>query len=259
MRKAIFTVCKDDEGFLAIWSRYYSDEFDEHDIYVFDHLTKDGSVARLKQHYAFRYATLTHPVYGDFWWYRRAVQNIHRKLLLDYDLVVFAEPDEIIYHPKGLANYLDSLPTDYATCTGYEIVQQKQEPKLDPSDRVLAQRHFWRRDPMYDKTLVSKIPLNWGFGFHRTTRQPLRDGTLLLIHLHKIDYVMAIAKNKKYQNLLWYIPNGKYDSKWSIQHKLTERAFDKYFYDGDRPWEDAKTEVYAIEPIPEVILATKRF
>ncbi len=133
----------------------------------------------------------------------------------------------------SLASYLAAwtmTPQDTATATGYDICQRSTDGPLDPSKTFMDQRG-WKRNPRYDKTLVSISPLEWEVGFHRL--KGVREGAdnhypdpaLMLIHLHYMD--REIAWSRLVSRMSGREPEP---GSWGIQNKIKDRAeFDKLF------------------------------
>lgn len=197
-RCAIFTVVRDEAVFLPIWLRYYSRHFAPDEIFVFDHGSSDGSVDAARARFEFQYTRLDHPVYNDFGWYTGLVQDQQRELLETHDVVVFAEADEILWHPSGLRRYLAVFEPEAICATGWNVWHdRRQEPDLDAGRRILAQRRFWVRNLEYDKPLITRVPLTYEFGFHTCLECETIDPSLLLLHLHTMDFRIALDKHQR--------------------------------------------------------------
>jgi hypothetical protein len=88
-------------------------------------------------------------------------------------------------------------------CKGLEIVHHfdgpDAEPAVDLSQPILAQRRWWRSCHLYDKPLLSRIPLDWAYGFHWCDQVPRQttDPNLLLLHLHKMDYDVCLNRKRE--------------------------------------------------------------
>ena len=240
MKKAIYTTVRDENVFLPIWLKHYSKFFAPEDIYVYDHLTTDGSVELAKQQYKFNHIVLDYPLYSDFNWYTSTTKNTQKELLKKYDVVLYTEADEIVYHHSGLGNYIDAMTSDVASCNGYMICHDRFiEPALDVTKSILSQRKYWTKDGCSDKTILSKVPLAWGHGFHScidTPEQPKGEGEfilsnpdpeLLLLHLHLIDFNCALAKHMKTRT---YVTSKTALEKWhGWQGRIVGKNFETWF------------------------------
>jgi len=219
-RKALMTLVFDGGPIFEAWYKYYTQFFAEEDIYVLTHESPpemfEGKNCNLLK--------LPHSMCQGS---RSDVENLatindlqHR--LFDginsstkpYPCVVYADFDEIIYHPLGLDYILNTLEEDFLTCTGYEIVHKRQgtnsESDLDWSKPILSQRSFWYRWQVYDKPLILRKKFDWECGIH-ALRGPLlkywlkphynppnQMDNLYLLHLHKVDWNTAKTMHQKY-------------------------------------------------------------
>lgn len=233
--RAIFAMVQNEPIFLPIWMRYYSKFFSGEDIYIFNHRTTDGSVEVCKKAFTFNEIYLDYPYSFDHRWFRFVINTTQRHLLNFYKVVVFTDIDEIILPTSPaygrLDDYIDRMKTDYVRCKGFDLIHLKdKEPGFDPARPVLSQRKFWYPTRWYDKTLISRIPLTWKMGNHRVTKiQSKQDRSLLLVHLHKLDFDMCWNKNLEKAKLNW----NKYDleKNQGFQNRINQmEEFKKYYY-----------------------------
>jgi hypothetical protein len=189
-RSAVFTIVKNEAFFLPIWLKHYQKYFDNCDIYVLNHESTDGCVMGLDVNVI----DVFNPIVFDHRWLLETVQNMQRSLLKKYECVLFAESDEIIYSTDvPLSRYIDDFLKDtscqYKRTTGYEVKHNvESEPTLTSNTKILTNRNEWFRYDGYDKTLLSKVPLNWNLGFHHLAgNNPPREESLFLLHLHRLD------------------------------------------------------------------------
>ena len=90
---AVFTTVKNESIFLPIWLRHYQQYFDNQDIYVLDHHSTDGSTLNLPVNVK----TVANDYVNDHEWLVKIAQDFQKELLKEYECVVFAESDEILY------------------------------------------------------------------------------------------------------------------------------------------------------------------
>lgn len=225
---AVFVMVKDEGYFLPKWLEYYKQFFKPEDIYVLDHQSSDGSTNNLDVNVI----QVTNEVAVDHTWIVNTIQEQQRRLLENYRCVLFAESDEIIYSPYQplndyISKFLDSSD-DYVTCIGHEMMQHlEKEFPLQDSDPIMPNRHYWFRHPLYDKTLLSKIPLNWAWGFHSHDKPNVHRG-LFLLHLHRHDFEMMLKRHEM-RVAKWKM---KDDGNASYQFKISHRdELLKYFYE----------------------------
>ncbi len=230
MRKsAIFTMVRDEQVFLPIWLRYYSRFFAPGDIYVFNHRSTDGSVEAAQREWRFRRIDVDHPVYNDFPWYTAFIQERQRKLLARYHVVLFAEPDEILWHADGLGRYIRRFRGDAVRANGHQICHDRvEEPPLELSRTILSQRKYFVPDPTYCKQLLTRVPLTYIFGFHEATECREIDPDLYLFHLHSMDYEMALQKHERTRRYRDY-SRTSVEQHLGFQSLLVGEDFNRWF------------------------------
>lgn len=202
--RALFTQLHNDKIFFNLWLKYYQQFFDPEDIYVihnikprevdFDHwLPAQEGFVRIP----------TPDVQKiDFQLYVDRINSLQRQLLQRYEVVLLAEVDEFVAHRDGLSTYINNWTGNTVVCKGYEIVHRiDEEPPLDLSRPIMAQRKWWYPCHNYDKPLLSRIPLTYHHGCHYCHEFPWQttDPNLLLIHLHKVDFDLCV--NRKWERM----------------------------------------------------------
>jgi hypothetical protein len=84
---------------------------------------------------------------------------------------------------------------------------------------------------MYDKTLISKVPLQYVYGYHTSTPSFNVSENLHLYHLHKLDYQQAWDRKIRLSKETW--DQVAIDRQMSIQNQLVDKKdFDKFFFVG---------------------------
>jgi hypothetical protein len=239
------TIVHNEPVFLPIWLRYYSRYFEPADIYVLDHETTDGSTAG--DGYV-RIPVMHDTV--DHRWMVEVIEEQQHRLLNRYDVVLVTDVDEIVAPRPGrgtLADYLDRFHGEFVNCCGYELIHRvDREPRFDSSRAVLEQRGYWFANDIYDKPAISTVPMRWKPGFHRTLDGAMRpDPDLYLIHLHRMDYEICLARHRDRRGRAWN--DHDVSEGWASHNRITgDEEFARWFYeDSNAYW----TEV-AIEPIP---------
>jgi hypothetical protein len=195
---AVFTIVKNENYFLPIWLKYYQQYFLDADIYVLDHQSDDGSTSNL----SVNVIPIINELVFDHQWLLTIVQNFQESLLQKYESVLFVESDELVYSiEKPLNEIIDTFLNDnevrYQTCTGYEVIQDLEtEKSLETDNEIFKNRNYWFKTTVYDKTLLSKIPLKWVWGFHEITNGNTdRKHNLFLCHLHRVDFEIMYKRN----------------------------------------------------------------
>ena len=100
---AVFTIVKNENYFLPIWLKHYKKYFNNSDIYVLDHQSNDGSTNNLDVNVI----RIDYKLAFDHHWLVQTVQQQQTKLLEEYESVLFAEVDEIIYTVNEPLNISD--------------------------------------------------------------------------------------------------------------------------------------------------------
>jgi hypothetical protein len=231
-RRAVQTIVQNEAVFLPIWLRYYSRFFAPDDIYVFDHQSTDGSTSGS----GFVRIPVTHDTV-DHTWMVGTLQAHQHELLERYDMVLTIDVDEIVLPTPEwgtLGQYLDRFDEEWVNCLGYEILHLKdREAPLDPDRPILEQRGYWFANAPYDKPALATVPMEWEPGFHmRSDRQLNLDPDLYLVHLHRMDYEICLARHRWRRDRSWN--RRDLDAGWAVHNRITEEeAFQRWFYEDD--------------------------
>jgi hypothetical protein len=244
-RRAVLTMVHNEPVFLPIWLRYHSRFFGADDIYVLDHDTSNGSTERD----GFVRIPVSHESV-DHTWMVRTIEAHQRELLDRYDVVLVTDVDEIVApRPERgtLADYIDRLDEEFVNCLGYEIIHLvDREGPFDPSRAVLDQRGYWFPNHAYSKPALAMKPVRWVPGFH--TREDGRtqlDPDLCLIHLHRMDYEICLARHRYRRGRRWN--ERDLAERWARHNLIVDEAeFARWFYE-DNSFDDLQI---AVQPIP---------
>lgn len=248
---ACFTIVRDEPVFLAIWHRHYASAFSNANLHLLHHVTEADEVAVGPFAGAialFEASNVTRLVNADFdpQWLGDVVAAKLRSLLDTHTAVLFAEADELLTPDAsgsgGLAAYVDAFVADSAAhavrCVGYELHHDSfaGEPPLDAARPILAQRRRWHRNTLYDKVLLTKMPLTWSLGFHTCKEATPQDMRLLLLHLHKYDFQAYLQRHEaraKYKHSQAAIANG-----WNTHYRVEGAALIAQYMALPAPLED---------------------
>jgi len=198
-RCAIFTTVKNENIFLPIWLRHYQQYFANEDIYVLDHSSTDGSTSNLPVNVRL----VSNDYVNDHEWLVKIAQDFQRELLQEYQCVFFAESDEILYSVEKPLNLTieDFIESDnlYVTCKGHSVIQNIQsEFQIESGEKIFEKRNYWFEDYNEDKTLISKIPLEWGWGFHKMKNRPNTPyQDFYIAHLHRFDFEIMVKRHQE--------------------------------------------------------------
>jgi hypothetical protein len=106
---------------------------------------------------------------------------------------------------------------------------------------MLSQRHYWHASLRYSKRLLSKVPLSWSLGFHEEHSAPddPPDPSLILIHLHQIDYDFCLAHHRDTASRVW--SEAEVASGNGYQNRIVDpKAFEAWFRG---PWLESPREL----------------
>jgi hypothetical protein len=230
-KSAVFTIVKNEDYFLPIWIKHYKKYFDESDIYILDHQSDNGSTNNL----TVNVIPVINELAFDHQWLVDTVQNFQKELLEKYECVVFAESDELLYSiekPLNLVieDLINNSNQDYITCIGHEVIEMRDEKSLTFKDEIFKNRNYWFKTYNYDKTLISKIPLNWCWGFHNTNgKEKEFTHGVHMVHLHRVDFEMMLKRHQE-RATKWKLKND--GPGVGFQHKIGDReGVMEYFKD----------------------------
>lgn len=211
MNIAVFGLFRNEKYLFPIWYKYYSEQVGSENVYIYDDCTIDGTFDNfdlknyekldLKRRFSVETKRLGVGDYNTLW---NFIVQKYIELLEKYDYVINADADDfIVANPekyKNLKELLKDRNSDWFRCKAYEVLQLKNEKKIDWSKKILKQRTQWIRVSNLDKTSVTKIRLDfngeWTVGNHYVYKKQNESAfdDLLLIHLHRIDYDMYKEK-----------------------------------------------------------------
>jgi hypothetical protein len=291
---AVFTIVQDEPEFIHPWVNHYKNHVaDAGDIYVLVHppTGQDGTPMRseemlpwqraealLTKHHGVRVLPVHHASAFDHQWLTETVHRFQYFLLQSYDWVLFAEADEFVLPTPGvsstrktLLNYVRELsphPPLAVRAMGFEVVQQDGEPSVHPGSyntgvnvgltagELIHSRQWWRPSTQYSKTLLARLPMRWGLGFHGVegcigiiaTGQPSDD--LKLVHLHKVDFELALSRRQRIRARKWSQFDIENRLGWQnrIDNAAELRAFWALDVDTEKPAETGR-----LLPIPHSV------
>jgi hypothetical protein len=242
MKIAIFTIVHNESFYLPIWYKYYSKFFDN--IYIIDH----NSDTHIPNENLYPKATIVREDYEGFMdhnWLNNVVNSFQKELLKEYDIVIFAEVDEIIVYgpnPEFLGEVLKNMDFETITCRGFEPVHNiMKEPTyiLEGRSHLLEERSLGVYVTEYNKTLISKVPCNWSLGFHYIWDgmgdyyQLVPTEGFYLIHLHRIDRAYHHERKLNFLNKKF----KEEPEQWGWQNKLKSiQEMDAYYVRDIERW-----------------------
>ena len=253
---AVFTLAHNEGEFLPIWLHYYSRFFAPEDIYILNHDSTDGSTIAAKQLHGVNVVAVHHPSVHDNRFMLAAITQMQHQLMGKYEAVVYSDSDELVMTDPlkyaDLGEYLSKYRGDYSRCASRSVMQQQNEPEIDLSAPILAQRSTWFEEIGYDKVLVSRKSLRWSMGLHSLIDEsgaefwPPQDDGLILLHLARIDLALKQKRTGRIMQEQW---GGRGPE--AFQHRLsgTDLLYWFFFF----PAKDAELQgkPYFREQIPD--------
>ena len=179
--------------FFPLWYSYYAREIGSENIYVLTQSSARSEFEAFELGGVFTYAS---DVFDDGP-RSELISAFARGLLQLYDAAIVVDADEILVpDPRqhgGLLAYLEDRSELYSTSIGIDLIEDTNEGELDTGAPVIvSQRKFGYLTSSLCKTSLTRVPLNWGVGFHYCSVYPSFNGTFLF-HLKRSDRAMQLA------------------------------------------------------------------
>ncbi len=205
---AAITMVYNEPVFLPLWVAHYSKLVGATNCTIVDHGTDDGSTSNLNPQLSI--IRLPRSPHDD---HRRAqiISELAAQLLDEYDAVVHADVDEIIFpdprHHASLASFAASTTSPVTNAYGFELIQvpRVESPPLDLARPILQQRQWVRFTSPMCKPVMIRKPVQWSPGFH-CVAAPVCFGGLFLFHLRWVDWNIAFAKLQRTRAQPWADP-----------------------------------------------------
>jgi hypothetical protein len=215
---SIFTYIDRDPEFLDLWIAYYKKVLPQIHIYILHRSTSSFNLQEYilnNKHeniYEQRIETTANKYVVD----THIFSSFHDELLSKYDIVLYADVDEIIAHE----NLPELINSEFDTClvtTGVEIIQSvNTELPFNFNTSILSQRNHMIYSTWYDKPLISNSSLNWPDGKHNHSSYNNYIPGLYLIHLGKMCIDMF---STNWQNTINTYPH----------HEVVSTNFSEYY------------------------------
>lgn len=193
---AVFTIVRDESFYLPLWLRHYKRHFSNDDIYVMNNQSIDGSCDGLDVNLV---EVLNEEAFSHNWLISQ-VQSMQSELLERYEVVVFAEVDELIYCLGDLNEEIEKFKNSeymYTNVHSMELVHNMAvEDKFQDGRTITGQRDYWCHFGLNDKPLITKTPLRYGPGFHRCDKPVQFFGEFFMLHLHRFDFEIMLERHK---------------------------------------------------------------
>lgn len=213
MSLALFTVAQDETDSLRLWIAAHRRYAPNAHFYVLDHGSV-GDAAAVMQELAADGITIVpvqHPTSFDYAWLTCVVEDFLGFLLHSHSIVGFSEVDEIlvpnISKYATLHELLDDTAAPFYKATGYGVVHHHpEEPDIDWTRPVLAQRQHWYATDRYSKICLSRYRVFYSYGFHAAHNVPAayeKHPDLFCIHLHQADFKTTLLRHQRNAGRMW--------------------------------------------------------
>ena len=230
-KTALISIMYNEAVFYPIWERHYLQHFDPKDVYIIDHGSTDGALdgspfnvrrVEVEEHY-------NNVEMGQL------VQDLQRSLFSEYKYVLLAEADELlvldpeVFGTMTLKDYLEAFNGIGRVVNGYDVIHDPSvENDLDFSEPILKQRRFWRWSESESKPLLSRVPLEWSVGFHRShnIQLPFERG-LVNVHLHRVDKKTALRRHEERARIKW--SRLAIENQWGLYAKSVGEEFERWW------------------------------
>ena len=212
---AIVTICYNEPHFMKMWYDYYSEHFEDSDIFILDNWSTypsqfDGiggniertSVSPQECGSGFGNDTLiTGPKIGKC-----------DELLKRYDYVMNVDTDEFVVpdpekYPGGLSEFIHNFSGVFAQCKGYEVIDNGVPLSIEDRPWLSQRQEYSVNWEHYSKvTLASECP-QWGGGSHNSKwnatsggpDQPHIRDDFRLFHLHfTCQHILGSRRQARY-------------------------------------------------------------
>lgn len=209
---ALFTIAQDEIDLLPVWLRWHQNYAPAADIYILDHDSKGDAAEYLACLLnSVRIIPVCHETSFDYEWLTRTVEDFMAFLLRSYRWVAFSEVDELLWPWTEKYPTLDAVAAvesePFVRAQGLcPVHHHSEEPDMDWSQPLLAQRRDWYSSQRYSKVCMARKPVHWHSGFHAAYNVPdsLPPSHLLnCLHLHQADYATTLRRHQRSAGRFW--------------------------------------------------------
>lgn len=202
----------------GVFVNYYRMFFNVDEFYFMVHCKRQDEIKTALKSYGFKEEQME--MYGQdrFGW----GDNIHNqnrlktKFIQEGYIVIYADPDEFIFHPNLRQYVLDNL-VNWIVPTGICLMQHPNEPALDKTRKILEQRDYCKIDTYwFSKTCILKKDYHWLPGRHTKPNHSSINNNVYLIDVGKMckDFMLEnnIETTEIYKNVMWRYSTKKKES-----------------------------------------------
>ena len=138
-------------------------------------------------------------------------------MVADLDEIVVANPDK--YHDFG--DYLDRFNKRGIRVIGYNVIGMPDDKPLDLERKITDQRSCWEREPVYDKPMITRLPMTLTLGCHNCNVKMDFDDDLRLFHLRDAD-IEQLARHSGMKR------TGRYMEAFKVRQSRAELIPEKW-------------------------------
>lgn len=194
---------------------YYRRFFNVDEFYFMVHYKRQDEIKEALMGYGFTDEQME--IYGqDRFGWGDNVHNQNRlktKFLQEGYIVVYADPDEFIFHPNLRQYIIDNL-RNWIVPTGISLMQHPDEPPLDKTRKIIEQRDYCKIDTYwFSKTCILKKDYHWLPGRHTKPPHAMINSEVYLVDVGKMckDFMLEnnIETKDIYKNVMWRYSTNK--------------------------------------------------
>ncbi len=227
----LISVCWNEELFLPHFLNYYS--FVDK-IIVFDNFSSDRSVEIMRQYpnVEICFYNTNEKIRDDI--YLEIKNNIWKQYREECDWMIIVDIDEIVYHPLGIPQYLQSLPIDVALlqCNGFEMFSPNYLEA--PGNSILQKCNLGIPYIQLDKCSIINTKLvkeiNYLAGCHKcnpiVNGRIFRDPNLKLLH-HKFIFPLPYLI-QRYKMMSQRLSDENKKNEWGLHYNNINKMVIKY-------------------------------
>jgi hypothetical protein len=197
MRIFAITVSHNEEFFLPRWVAWYGSQIGYENLFVVNHGSNDLSCAALG---AANILAVPREKHNDE---QRAsfVSKLHSALLSYYDIGFATDVDEfVVADPRSfrsLPDFVESSNLDSLNGIGLELLHlPDRESSFRTHLPILSQRRHVYFSTAMCKPCLSRLPTQFGGGFHSSTNPVAFNKSFYLFHLKHFDYDWRLVRQR---------------------------------------------------------------
>ncbi len=201
----------------AAFINYYRRFFNVDEFYFMVHYRRQDEIKAALKSYGFTENQMETYIQDKFGW----GDNVHNqnrlktKFLQEGYIVIYADPDEFIFHPN-LREYIVANLVNWIVPTGISLMQHSSETPLDKTKKILEQRDYCKIDTYwFSKTCILKKDYEWLAGRHTKPVHAAISSDIYLVDVGKMCKDFMLENNAEsrniYNKVFWRYSTDKKD------------------------------------------------